>query len=46
MFISSELEEVLRTSHRIVVLRNKEKVTEFSGEVEERRIMQLMAGSE
>jgi len=46
MFISSELEEVLRTSHRIVVLRNKEKVTEFSGEVAERKIMQLMAGSE
>jgi len=46
MFISSELEEVLRTSHRIVVLRDKEKVTEFSGEVAERNIMQLMAGSE
>jgi len=46
MFISSELEEVLRTSHRIVVLRDKEKVTEFSGEVEERRIMQSMAGSD
>jgi galactofuranose transport system ATP-binding protein len=46
MFISSELEEVLRTSHRIVVLRDKEKVTEFSGEVAERKIMQSMAGSE
>lgn len=46
MFISSELEEVLRTSHRIVVLREKEKVTEFSGEVTERKIMQSMAGSE
>jgi galactofuranose transport system ATP-binding protein len=46
MFISSELEEVLRTSHRIVVLRDKEKVTEFSGEVAERSIMQSMAGSE
>ena len=31
MFISSELEEVLRTSHRIVVLRDRVKVTEFDG---------------
>ncbi len=46
IFISSELEEVLRTSHRIVVLKEKEKVTEFSGEVAERKIMQSMAGSE
>jgi monosaccharide-transporting ATPase len=44
MFISSELEEVLRTSHRIVVLREREKVTEFSGEVDERKIMHAMAG--
>lgn len=46
VFISSELDEVLRTSHRVVVLREKEKITEFSGEVTERRIMQSMAGSE
>jgi len=46
VFISSELEEVLRTSHRIVVLREKEKVTEFSGEVEEQTIMHAMSGSE
>lgn len=46
VFISSELEEVLRTSHRIVVLRDREKVREFSGEVAERKIMQSMAGSE
>jgi simple sugar transport system ATP-binding protein len=46
MFISSELDEVLRTSHRIIVLREKDKVTEFSGEVTERQIMQSMAGSE
>lgn len=46
VFISSELEEVLRTSHRIVVLRDREKVTEFSGEVDERKIMHAMAGSE
>ena len=46
IFISSELEEVLRTSHRIVVLRNQKKITEFSGEVGERKIMQAIAGSE
>ena len=46
IFISSELEEVLRTSHRIVVLKEKEKITEYSGEVAERKIMQSMAGSE
>jgi len=46
VFISSELEEVLRTSHRIVVLRNREKVTEFAGEVDEHKLMQSIAGSE
>ena len=46
IFISSELDEVLRTSHRIVVLRDQQKVTEFSDEVDEQTIMQTMAGSE
>jgi simple sugar transport system ATP-binding protein len=46
VFISSELEEVLRTSHRIVVLRDREKVTEFTGEVDEHKLMQSIAGSE
>jgi len=45
VFISSELEEVMRTSHRIVVLRDREKITEFSGDVAERQIMESMAGS-
>jgi monosaccharide-transporting ATPase len=44
VFISSELEEVLRASHRIVVLRDREKISEFSGEVDEQTIMQSMAG--
>jgi ABC-type sugar transport system ATPase subunit len=39
------LEEVLRTSHRIVVLRDHEKVSEYAGEVDEHTIMQAMAGS-
>jgi simple sugar transport system ATP-binding protein len=46
MFISSELEEVLRTSHRIVVLRDRSKVTEFAGEVDDHAIMRAIAGSE
>ncbi len=45
MFISSELEEVMRTSHRIVVLRDRKKVSEFSGEVQEKDLMEAMAGS-
>jgi simple sugar transport system ATP-binding protein len=45
MFISSELEEVLRTSHRIVVMRDRKKVAEFSGETAENEIMDAIAGS-
>ncbi len=46
VFISSELEEVLRTSHRVVVLREREKVAEFAGEVDENTIIHAFAGSE
>lgn len=46
LFISSELEEVLRVSHRIAVLRERQKVAEFSGDVDEQVIMQAIAGSE
>jgi monosaccharide-transporting ATPase len=46
VFISSELEEVLRTSHRIVVMRDQKKVAEFSGDVTENKIMHAIAGSE
>jgi monosaccharide-transporting ATPase len=46
VFISSELEEVLRTSHRVVVMRDRKKVAEFSGNVTENKIMQAIAGSE
>ena len=46
VFISSELEEVMRTSHRIVVLRDREKVTEFTGDVDDKTIMQSIAGGE
>jgi monosaccharide-transporting ATPase len=46
VFISSELEEVLRTCHRIAVLREREKVAEFTGEIDENTIIQAIAGSE
>jgi monosaccharide-transporting ATPase len=46
VFISSELEEVLRTSHRIVVMRDRKKVAEFSGDVTENKVMNAIAGSE
>jgi len=46
LFISSELDEVLRTSHRIVVLREKKKIKEYGGDVGEQEIMQAIAGSE
>jgi simple sugar transport system ATP-binding protein len=45
IFISSELEEVLRCSHRIVVLREHKKVAEYPGDVDEQTILHTMAGS-
>jgi simple sugar transport system ATP-binding protein len=45
VFISSELEEVLRASHRVVVLRDRKKVAEYAGEVDDQTIMQAMAGN-
>lgn len=44
VFISSELEEVLRTSHRIAVMSERKKVAEFPGDTDEQVIMQTMAG--
>ncbi len=44
IFISSELEEVMRCSHRIAVMRDREKVAEYPGDVSEKVIMQTMAG--
>jgi galactofuranose transport system ATP-binding protein len=46
VYISSEMDEVLRTSHRIVVLRDRAKVTEFAGEVDETELMRAIAGAE
>lgn len=44
IFISSELEEVLRISDRILVLRDRKKVAEYPGDVSDQTIMQTMAG--
>jgi galactofuranose transport system ATP-binding protein len=45
LFISSELEEVLRVSDRIAVLRDRRKVKEISGtEMSQHEIMQAIAG--
>jgi len=44
IFISSELEEVLRTSHRIIVMRDHKKAAEYPGDVDDQTIIQTMAG--
>jgi monosaccharide-transporting ATPase len=46
LFISSELDEVMRCGHRIVVLRDREKTAEFSGDIDEHTIMHSIGGSE
>ena len=47
LFISSELEEVVRVSQRVVVLRDRRKVGELSGdEVNEQKVMNLIARHE
>jgi galactofuranose transport system ATP-binding protein len=45
VFISSELDEVLRTSQRVVVLRDHKKVAEYSGDVDDQTVIQAMAGT-
>ncbi len=44
VFISSELEEVLRVSDRVAVLRDHKKVAEYSGGVDDKTLIQTMAG--
>ena len=44
VFISSELDEVLRTSHRVAVMRDHKMVAEFTDESGD-QIMQAIAGS-
>ena len=46
-FISSELEEVIKLSNHIVVMRDRRKVAELSnGEIDHDRILQTIAGGE
>ena len=44
VFISSELEEVLRVSDRVAVLRDRKKVAEYPGNVDVPTLIQTMAG--
>ena len=44
MFISSEIEEMLRTCHRLAVLRDGAKVGELDGELTQERVMAAIAG--
>ncbi|HEY1406129.1 MAG TPA: sugar ABC transporter ATP-binding protein [Spirochaetota bacterium] len=45
LFISSELEEVVRVSNRVAVLRDRQKVSEIEGdEINEQTIMHTIAG--
>jgi simple sugar transport system ATP-binding protein len=45
IFISSEIEEVIRCSNRIVVLKDKSKIAELVGEeIDEQKIMHTIAG--
>ncbi len=46
LFISSDLEEMVRNSHRVVVLRDRQKVCELHGEkISEKNIMHAIASS-
>jgi galactofuranose transport system ATP-binding protein len=45
VFISSELEEVIRCSHRVMVMRDRQKVAELEGDqIDQNKIMHTIAG--
>jgi len=44
VFISSELEEVLRVSDRVAVMRDRKKVAEYASDVDDKTLIQAMAG--
>lgn len=46
IFISSEIEEMLRTCNRMAVLRDGAKVGEISGEMTQESVMKAIAGGE
>jgi simple sugar transport system ATP-binding protein len=43
LFISSELEEVVRVSGRVVVLRDRKQIGELAGDFDENRVLHLIA---
>jgi simple sugar transport system ATP-binding protein len=43
LFISSELEEVVRVSSRVVVLRDRKQIGELDGEFDENRVLHMIA---
>ncbi len=45
LFISSELEEVVRVSGRLVVLRDRKQVGELDGEFDESKVLHLIASN-
>jgi monosaccharide-transporting ATPase len=46
LFISSELEEIVRDCQRVVVLRDRAKVGELTGsEINEHAVMRTIAGA-
>ena len=46
MFISSEIEEMLRTCNRLAVLRDGEKVGELDGDMTQELVMKAIAGGD
>ena len=46
LFISSEIEEMLRTCNRLAVLRDGEKVGELDGNMTQEQVMRTIAGGE
>ena len=46
LFISSEIDEMLRTCNRLAVLRDGEKVNEISGDMTQEMVMHAIAGGE
>ena len=46
MFISSEIEEMLRTCNRMAVLRDGQKVGELDGELTQERVMAAISGGD
>ena len=46
VFISSELEEVMRISHRIIVLRDRSKAAEYTDNVDDQTLILTMAGNQ